>query len=218
MPGVNGTVNYASQVLGTTFADNLTVSGNVGIKFSPVAGAIVPVTGALTRSSVSAGTITSTATPTVTAGNLIDVYWSTGGGGYRAACVVGTISGNSVPITGGIGDNLPSTAATPVCYVVNTKEAHAFTGNNALFLGLTSDPVVYTVWTFYDATPTPLASFLVPPGQNSYIWISGSGVTNPLSGDAVASISVSQDGGFINNGALLTTAAAVFPTCAIISN
>jgi hypothetical protein len=61
-----------------------------------------------TRTDNTHGTITMTSGGhTITTAELVDLYWT---GGRRYNVVVGTVSGTSVPFSGGSGDNLPSTS------------------------------------------------------------------------------------------------------------
>lgn len=68
-----------------------------------------------TRTNASVGTLTMAPSHGFTNGIRIDLYWP---GGCRYGVTVGTVNINSVPISGGAGDNLPSastaiTAAVP---------------------------------------------------------------------------------------------------------
>lgn len=58
-----------------------------------------------TRTSDTVGTLTMTAGHGLTTGINVDIYWT---GGRRLGVAVGTVATNSVPISGGTGDNLPS--------------------------------------------------------------------------------------------------------------
>jgi hypothetical protein len=143
-------------------------------------------TGTLTtRTDNDTGTLTLQSSHGVTTGAKLDVFWS---GGYRAAMTVGTVSGNSVPIDAGAGDNLP-TAATAVTVMVHTPNAEPFsftqTGLAAFAAqmdngkGTLADFLV----SFYEANGTSrIATIHVSGTDGVYQWTSDSGVTNPLNG------------------------------------
>lgn len=70
-----------------------------------------------TRTSASAGTITAPSGHGVTTGATIDVYWNLFDSPYyiakiRYGMTVGTVSGTSIPVSGGDGDDLPAEGAT----------------------------------------------------------------------------------------------------------
>lgn len=92
-------------------------------------------TGVLTtRTSDSVGTITmDDAGHTIQTADVIDLFWT--GGGVRYGVTVGTVSGTSVPITGGSGDVLPASStalAVDEQVVVNT----VIDGDNIQIIGL----------------------------------------------------------------------------------
>ena len=58
-----------------------------------------------TRTNNTEGTITLSGGHPVTTAMVVDLYWT---GGTRRAVVVGTVSGTSVPISGGSADTQPS--------------------------------------------------------------------------------------------------------------
>jgi hypothetical protein len=62
-----------------------------------------------TRTDNDTGTLTMGAGHGITTGQIVDIYWNVGGvPGRRYGVTVGTVSGNSVPIDLGSGDNLPA--------------------------------------------------------------------------------------------------------------
>lgn len=70
-----------------------------------------------TRTNASSGTITAPSGHGVTTGATIDVYWNQFDSPYyiakiRYGMTVGTVSGTSIPVSGGDGDDLPSQSAT----------------------------------------------------------------------------------------------------------
>lgn len=84
-----------------------------------------------TRTNNSDGTLTMSTGHGITTGARLDLYWATGS---RRGITVGTVSGNSVPISSGTGDNLP-TAATAITAMVPTLQAVP-----------TTDCTTFTAW------------------------------------------------------------------------
>lgn len=90
------------------------------------AGAIATLT---TRTNATTGTITGPSGHTVTTGATITVSWAEDTGvdtqlaRIRRGVTVGSVSGNSIPISGGVGDDLP--AALSSVYIPNTNPSLA---------------------------------------------------------------------------------------------
>ena len=79
-----------------------------------------------TRTTATSGTITAPASHGVTTGATIDLVWSIYSAPYNIAKIrrdvtVGTVSGTSIPFSGGEGDDLP--AAAEIVYVPTTNSA-----------------------------------------------------------------------------------------------
>lgn len=69
-----------------------------------------------TRTDNDTGEITAdSAGHTVATGDLVNVYWD---GGERLAMTVGTVAGTTIPIDGGVGDNLPVVNSLVVVTVI----------------------------------------------------------------------------------------------------
>ena len=86
-----------------------------------------------TRTSDTVGTITMTdAGHTITTGAVIDIFWS---GGKQYAVTVGTVSGTSVPFTGGTGDVLPA-SSTAVTVDEQIDITTVIDGDNVKLLGI----------------------------------------------------------------------------------
>lgn len=120
-------------------------------------------TGTLTMSSGGHGIIT---------GQRVDLYWS---GGTRYGVTVGTVSGTSVPIDLGAGDNLPI-ATTAITVGIPESTAFSVTGDNVTALLLGVSRPVRARFAFADGGGD-VAGFLVAAG-GIYFW-DGTG-TNPL--------------------------------------
>src|SRR4051812_13463763 len=100
------TIQRACAALGVNFGINTSIVSDSGhIVDAPLGAA---KTGTLTtRTSNTVGTLTMTAGHGITTAALQDIYWD---GGSRRNVTVGTVATNSVPFSGGIGDNLPAAA------------------------------------------------------------------------------------------------------------
>lgn len=68
-----------------------------------------------TRTDNTDGTATLGTGHGIATGNTVDIYWA---GGVRYGVTVGTVSGTSVPFSGGAGDNLPTESTA----IVMTKQ------------------------------------------------------------------------------------------------
>lgn len=122
----------------------------------------------------------------ITTGARLDVYWNVAGvKGCRRGMTVGTVSGTSVPIDGGAGDNLPA-QASDIAAMVPEEDDFALTGNDVsvILAYFTRRGIIV----FADSSDVELHSIVMPTDGAAYEWWSGSGVTNPLAGDAVAKI------------------------------
>jgi hypothetical protein len=132
-----------------------------------------------TRSTDTTGTLTLETGHGITTAQVVDLYWA---GGMRYGVIVGTVSSNSVPISAGAGDVLPS-ASTEV--VVGPRV-------NAADLGMDGDNIQVIVIgatkriaiDFLDDGGLVLLHVEVAAGE-SYQWFAGCGFTNPLAGEAV---------------------------------
>ena len=146
-----------------------------------------PISGVMTESIVipaaKAGTIASSILTLSTGhgintGDRIDVYWGTG---KHIGCLVGTVSGNSVPISAGAGDALPTGGAIISCMVPIVKPFAVLAVNmNVILLSCAS--ATEAVAAFADVTPTAKGTLSITP-SGSYVWYRDSGLTNPVSAD-----------------------------------
>jgi hypothetical protein len=187
---VNVSSGINASALGQTFNKDLSVAADDAIVAMPD----IPraKNGTLTvRGSNTAGTITLEASHGVTTGatNGIDVYWS---GGKRYGCVVGTVSGNDVPISGGSGDNLP-VLSTPIKAMVPQKENFTVVGDDAVSILAKAD--ARAVIKLQTATPTVILTIQLESNTDGYVWTSSNGVANPLAGQTITSVLMSHEDG-----------------------
>jgi hypothetical protein len=169
----------------TVFGGVATIASDLAIPFSVTLEAAK--TGSLTtRTNNTTGTLTMAASHGITTGARLDLYWS---GGSRRGITVGTVSVNSVPFSGGAGDNLP-VQDTAITAQVPVSENLVVTGNDVVSIGTRvtgGGTIVFTDGSNAEIFATTLTSD-VP----SYAWASGYGGTNPLAGGSVAKVFLSQ--------------------------
>jgi hypothetical protein len=183
-----------------------TAVGQLSDQLTPdklVAGAAGTLT---TRTSDTAGIITLASAPTLVNGNKFSIVWANGS--VLTATVTG-VSGNAVTFNSAIGDVLPALNAAVVASLLLTVVA-PFNGDLVEMMGAvcTNDAAIG----FYDATPTLLLRLKLAGGTpqgEPWFWVKNSGVTNPLAGHIVATVSVGNgeaESGTFNLAALYDAA------------
>lgn len=183
---VDATYARSFVVAGLNFTISTTIESQLAIPWSVELAAAK--SGSLsTRTDANTGTLTLESGHGVTTGARLDVYWD---GGRRYGVTVGTVSGTAVPIDLGAGDDLPA-AGTAVTAQVPDEEAVVVTGNNVTTIAAACAQGGTVV--FADASDATLAVIeLDATTAPSYVWTSADGGTNPLAGDAVAKVFLSQ--------------------------
>lgn len=167
------------------YSQSFTVTSNSIERTSPSVPAAK--TGALTtRTNNTDGTLTMDAGHGFATGNLIDLYWN---GGSRRGVVCGTVATNSVPISGGAGDNLPVNN-TPITAAIPTQITMAITGDDCEAIA-SYCPVSGNV-VFRNGTTVLLAHQILPNLGGSRLWVLGEGITNPLAGVTVTNVVLSH--------------------------
>jgi hypothetical protein len=139
-----------------------------------------------TRTSDTAGTLTLAAGHGVQTGAVLDVYWS---GGRRYNVVAGVVVGNDVPISGGAGDSLP-TVATSLTAAVQLEVDTDFEGDPLVAIGALCPQRAHVG--FYAGTTLALSLDLV--AGELWHWIDGGTAPNPLAGQAITHVVVTQAG------------------------
>lgn len=178
---------------GSPHTERLTVTADNQGTISPTLAAAK--TGTLsTRTDNDTGTITGQASHGVTTGARLDIYWFNADGsvaGSRRGVTVGTVSGNSIPIDSGAGDNLPI-ATTALTIQVPNSETVNLTGANAVAVYATIDKPGIVVYAQTDDTEI---AYKVFDGVNggTWAWVSGfDDATNPITGQTVGKVFWSQ--------------------------
>lgn len=132
-----------------------------------------------TRTDADTGVLTLASGHGVTTGAVIDVFWS---GGTRRNMDVGTVSGTSVPVDGGAGDNLP-VLTTAVTAMVVTSEAFVFSGSDAVVITFYNGSGNYAHFSLRSSGAEEL--YVKLESGAVYVWYSGDGATNPVTGDSI---------------------------------
>jgi len=140
------------------------------------------------RGGNTSGTITLDPGHSVVSGR-VDVYFADG----KRRGMTGTVTGDSLAITGGSGDNLPALNAA-VTAMNPEVETMVFDGDDMQALLVTGDtgPRFQVVVTDASDVELLLIELEEPAALNSYSWVFGVG-TNPLDGDTVGKVYISQD-------------------------
>jgi hypothetical protein len=188
---IQNSVNKTISVDGKSFSQQQNVQSNSSIRREvPVAAA---KTGTLTtRTDNTTGTLTMAAGHGFTTGVKIDIYWpdpTTGEQKHRRNVVVGTVATNSVPISGGSGDNLP-VATTPITAMMPTVVDARFDGDDMVIRAITANAPALVVFTADDDVEDD--HVLVTAVGQVVEWYEGNGVTNPLAGQTETRAHVSH--------------------------
>jgi hypothetical protein len=176
---VSVTITKSFRVDSTTIAESRALSARATERRSePLPAA---KTGQLTtRTDNTTGTLTMAAGHGIVTANRVALFWTLNGvSGIRRNVLVGTVATNSVPFSGGLGDNLPANM-TNVTVMVETVLEMRFDGDDvqALFVGC---PGPVSVW-FSDDANTEQGAVKLPYAGQAYEWNVQNGVTNPLAG------------------------------------
>lgn len=137
-----------------------------------------------TRTDDNTGVVTSASHGITNAAN-VDVYWT---GGVRYGMTVSTYDTNTVTLDGGAGDNFP-TENTAVVAVQQVQINTAIDGDNVKLIGIcleTSDSSINSAGhvDFQDATAATIEAIALV-ANSPWSWDANSGITNPLTGNAV---------------------------------
>lgn len=176
-------LNYAG--LPAAFSLSTTISSDLGTPFSETL-AVAKAGTLSTRTDDNTGVLTMAGGHGFTDGQRLDVYWS---GGSRRGMTIGTVATNSVPIDGGAGDNLPI-ATTAITAQVPTEEPVVVTGDDVVAIGLRFP--LGGIAVFADESDVELLAVTLTTTLTTYCWAAADGGTNPLAGDAVAKVFISQ--------------------------
>jgi len=147
-----------------------------------------------TRTDNTTGTLTMSAGHGITTAAVIDLYWT---GGVRYGVVVGTVATNSVPISGGAGDNLPANLTNITAQVQRIANVY-IDGDNARLIAMelkTSDRALRTAAHigFFD-TGNALITELDLVTNVPLVYDIQSGIANPFTGNPITQLRITQAG------------------------
>jgi hypothetical protein len=137
-----------------------------------------------TRTSDTEGTLTLEAGHGVQTGDTVDVYWD---GGRRYDVVVGTVSGNDVPISGGAGDVLPA-QDDPVTAQVQQEIDTDFDGDLLVVIAALCGQRAHVG--YFDGATLELSLDLV--AAELWHWVNGGTAANPLASKTITHVVVTQ--------------------------
>lgn len=154
---------------------------------APKAGTLTTYTDANTA------TLTMNSGHGITTGDKFDLYWN---GGVRINCVAGTVSGNTVPFTGGTRDNIPP-AATVVSAMVPQSHNFVFVWTDVLAIVCSSQktptPIRAVVHFITDAGSEASWPLVQLDGVSDYIWDGNMGNKPLLIISSIQSIKISHE-------------------------
>lgn len=164
-------------------------SGPIGLEDTLDAAKVGQLT---TRTDDTTGTLTMSSGHGITTAAVIDLYWT---GGVRYGVVVGTVATNSVPISGGSGDNLP-TNMTAVTAVVQKSINLAIDGDNADIIAIVLETVDKSLRTaghvqLRDAANAEVAEIDLVANVPQ-VWDLAGGSANPFTGNPITNLKASQ--------------------------
>ncbi len=184
------TTSISSTALSKQFSTTQTVTTTGGVIRDPTLGA-AKVGELTTRTDNNTGILTMAAGHGITTAARLDVYWTNTDGtqGYRYGMVVGTVSGNTVPIDLGGGDNLPL-VNTAITAMVPQEEEFTIAAADLEFLGARApDPSLFV---FADSGNVAVKVCLVESLTNAYQWNSLMEASNPLGSTDITKVFLSR--------------------------
>ena len=183
-----GAVMLSANVAGLSVQRTAVLSSDGIVSVDPSVPAAK--TGTLsTYSTTTTGTLTTANSGDFETAQVIDLYWT---GGRRYGVVVGTVSGASVPISAGAGDDLP-VQGTAVTAMVPGSEVFVvgYTGLQALVAKCDTTGMV----TFLDSGGAVVRVADLTGTTGGYVWEGGGGATNPFGTTNVTAVRLSHASG-----------------------
>jgi hypothetical protein len=186
-PGFKVTFQKDVSIGGRTYSKDLSI--NAGAKIEAEESLDPAKTGTLsTRTSNTAGTLTMTPGHGFLTAGRLDLYWA---GGSRRGILIGTVATDSVPFTGGAGDNLP-VQGTAITAMVPMEFGFNVVGDDVTALGVRNQgPNSSATVVFTDNADVEIKGYVLPPTVGES-WVTSEGVTNPVAGGAVAKVYLSH--------------------------
>ncbi len=197
MCAMSATITKSHSLDGKTYAENqsLTANRSLSTELSAVPQAYSSTL--TTKTNNTSGSLTLPGGHNVTTGSLVDIYWVVGGVNKCAfACTVGTVSGNTVPISSVLGGDALPASSTAVVVALCQVVPLALVGNNLVAILMTlataANAVGRGVFTFVDGSAALLLNKQL--NQNTVSdWYTNAAATNPLAGVTVANVYLSHN-------------------------
>ena len=186
----SGTKTSQASVAGLSFRKDTTYTqeGTVTLEVASTQ-LTAGQSGALTTRTTAASGVITISAHGIADTETIDIVWAAG---YRYGCDIDSTATGTITFSGGAGDDLPD-AATTVTVGVIVNAVTEFDGDDCKIFAIDSANTAQ-VATFKDVSDVVLFSTqLNADNDYTYIWNYGSGITNPLTGNAVASVDLSCD-------------------------
>lgn len=128
----------------------------------------------------------------ITTGNTVDLFWTdaNGVGRYRYGVTVGTVDGNSVPVSGGTGTAFPpDDTVITICKQIDVVIEVDGDQMTFAFASLTQGDSSPSLLILTMDNASTHVYYLAP--NSGLLWFSGIGSDNPYAGRTVASATVS---------------------------
>lgn len=181
---VDARIGRSFQIGGKSFDQNSTATAGTAV-VKEVSIPAAHVAALTTRTDNDTGDVTITGTNLISTGNRVDVYWD---GGSRRGMTAGTVAGQSVPIDGGAGDNLPA-QATALQVAVSNEYELVIDGDDMVAFALWGQ--AQGLFTFADSGDVEIWAVELEAGV-VYLWDDNNSVTNPTAGGAIAKVFLSH--------------------------
>lgn len=123
-------------------------------------------------------------------GHKVDVYWGTEN--VRYGLTVTAVTSTTVTVDSGAGDNFPATGTASMVLSKVKKLDVNVDGDLAKIVAASCPKRSHVHWRSSEASGVggSLDAQHLPAGEG-YVWWDGSGVTNPLAGDAIDAVEMS---------------------------
>lgn len=145
-----------------------------------------------TRTDDDTGVATLSSGHGIETGDVVDVYWTSGGTTYVRYGMDATVSGTAVTVDGGAGTVLPA-QDTAVVVTIQVEIDWPYDGDMVDAMLLHSSQIAHL--DFQESDTTQVAEFLLDTSANTgyyEAWYESSGVSNPLTGNECANIMASN--------------------------
>lgn len=187
---INNVVNKTVSIDGKNFTQQINVTANGSMRREATLAA-AKVGQLTTRTNTTDGTLTMAAGHGITTGQKLHLYWVNTDAtiGTRRNVTVGTVATNSVPISGGAGDNLPANMTNVTAQVPTTLEFE-FTGDNLQIFAATANGVSQAV--LADGSAVEKHHVVITQSGQIQEWYAGDGTVNPVAGQTIAQLIVSN--------------------------